>query len=448
MVNPIPQDITEEVTVCAGESFTWAANNESYTAADSPVMITLNDEQTGCPFTATLTINEFDVTEDVTITETVCVGESFTYEGEMYAAGQYTFNETDDNGCPFTITLIVNEFDPATPITEEVTVCAGESFTWDLNGETYTAADSPVTITLTTDDTGCEFTATLTINEINPEAGTITADATPICLVEGGVAITATANGDANVPDGYSLAYVLTSGDNLVIQNLGNAPSFDVMEAGLYTIHPFVFPSTFDPLSVVTPGVTTGAEVAGLLIENGGDALCASLDVAGAPIMVNPIPQDITEEVTVCAGESFTWAANNETYTAADSPVMITLNDEQTGCPFTATLTINEFDVTEDVTITETVCVGESFTYEGEMYAAGEYTFNETDDNGCPFTITLIVNEFDPATPITEEVTVCAGESFTWDLNGETYTAADSPVTITLTTDDTFLWSNGYLNYQ
>ena len=80
---------------------------------------------------------------------------------------------------------------------------------------------------------------------MNPEAGTITADATPVCLVEGGVTITATANGDANVPDGYSLAYVLTSGDNFVIQNLGNAPSFDVMEAGLYTIHPFVFPSTF-----------------------------------------------------------------------------------------------------------------------------------------------------------------------------------------------------------
>ena len=63
---------------------------------------------------ATLTINEFDSTEDMTITETVCEGEMFLYEGVMYAAGQYTFDETDDNGCPFTITLIVNEEDKVT----------------------------------------------------------------------------------------------------------------------------------------------------------------------------------------------------------------------------------------------------------------------------------------------------------------------------------------------
>ncbi|WP_350288014.1 SdrD B-like domain-containing protein, partial [uncultured Croceitalea sp.] len=44
-----------------------------------------------------------------------------------------------------------------------------------------------------------------------------------------------------------------------------------------------------DPLSVVTPGVTTGGEVAALLFENGGDALCASLDVDGAMVMVNDL---------------------------------------------------------------------------------------------------------------------------------------------------------------
>ena len=67
----------------------------------------------------------------------------------------------------------------------------------------------------------------------------------------------ATANGDANVPAGYSQAYVLTSGTGLVIEQLGARPEFTVTTGGLYTIHSFVFPSDLD-LSVVVPGVTTG----------------------------------------------------------------------------------------------------------------------------------------------------------------------------------------------
>jgi hypothetical protein len=105
------------------------------------------------------------------------------------------------------------------------------------------------------------------------------------CLVNGQVTISANANGDANVPAGYSQAYVLTSGAGLVIEQLGATPEFTVTTGGLYTIHSFVFPSDLD-LSVVVPGVTTGFDVNGLLIQGGGE-LCASLDVAGAPVTVS-----------------------------------------------------------------------------------------------------------------------------------------------------------------
>jgi hypothetical protein len=99
-----------------------------------------------------------------------------------------------------------------------------------------------------------------------------------------GAMLMATANGDANVPAGYSQAYVLTSGAGLVIEQLGATPEFTVTTGGLYTIHSFVFPSDLD-LSVVVPGVTTGFDVNGLLVQGGG-ALCASLDVAGAQFNV------------------------------------------------------------------------------------------------------------------------------------------------------------------
>ena len=131
--------------------------------------------------------------------------------------------------------------------------------------------------------------ASITVSD--PDAGTLTADQTPVILTGGSATISATPNGDIHVPSGYSSVYVLTQGESLTIVNAGGAPEFEVTEAGLYTIHTFVFPSDFDPFSVVTVGVTTGVDVLGLITEGGGD-LCASLDVAGAPIEVQDCAAD------------------------------------------------------------------------------------------------------------------------------------------------------------
>ena len=125
------------------------------------------------------------------------------------------------------------------------------------------------------DVAGAQFNVTA------PNAGTLSGGS-DVCLSGADVVLTATPNGDSNTPDGYSLAYVLTSGSNLVIQQLGAEPSFTVTSGGLYTIHTFVFPSDLD-LSVVEPGVTTGGDVLGLLAAN---SICASLDVAGAAFNV------------------------------------------------------------------------------------------------------------------------------------------------------------------
>ncbi|MBK6543201.1 MAG: hypothetical protein IPG10_18330 [Flavobacteriales bacterium] len=57
-------------------------------------------------------------------------------------------------------------------------------------------------------------------------------------------------------------------------------------EDGLYTIHTLVYdPNTLD-LTIVELGVTTGFDVNGLLVQGGG-AICASLDVAGAQFNVS-----------------------------------------------------------------------------------------------------------------------------------------------------------------
>ncbi|MEM7575774.1 MAG: hypothetical protein AAF433_22915, partial [Bacteroidota bacterium] len=87
------------------------------------------------------------------------------------------------------------------------------------------------------------------------------------------------------IPAGFELLYVLTSGEELVIEAVSTTPEFTVEETGFFTIHTLVYdPGTLD-LSIVQFGVTTGFDVNGLLQQGGGD-ICAALDVAGASFHV------------------------------------------------------------------------------------------------------------------------------------------------------------------
>jgi hypothetical protein len=153
-------------------------------------------------------------------------------------------------------------------------VVPGVTTGFDVNGLLVQGGGS---LCASLDVAGAQFNVT------DPMAGTMSGGA-DVCLQGDGAVLLATANGDANVPAGYSQAYVLTSGAGLVIEQLGATPEFTVTTGGLYTIHSFVFPSDLD-LSVVVPGVTTGFDVNGLLVQGGG-SLCASLDVAGAQFNV------------------------------------------------------------------------------------------------------------------------------------------------------------------
>ncbi|MFK7833783.1 MAG: SdrD B-like domain-containing protein, partial [Winogradskyella sp.] len=276
-VNPITENILTEVTVCEGASYVWAQDGQTYTAADSPVVLNLTDAN-GCPFTATLTINEFDPATPIVMEVTVCEGASYVWaqDGQTYTAADspVVLDLTSPEGCAFTATLTINEFDATEDVVENVTICAGSDFTWSQNGETYTAADSPVVIDVT-DANGCTYTATLTIHE-------------------------------------------------------------------------------------------------------------------------NDVTEDVVENVTICAGSDFTWSQNGETYTAADSPVVIDVTDAN-GCTYTATLTIHEFDATPDVVTNATVCEGESYTWfqDGETYTSADspVILDLIDGHGCTYTATLTIHE-------------------------------------------------------
>lgn len=145
----------------------------------------------------------------------------------------------------------------------------GDSFEIEISGEIYIIAHAVV----------CEMEMPCDV-----DAGTIKPDADKVC-VEGSPTITATPDGNAVVPDGYEVLYVLTQGEGLVIVGVNTVPEFEVNDVGTFTIHTLVYdPNTLD-LSGVELGVTTGFDVYALLIDGGGE-ICAALDVAGASTLV------------------------------------------------------------------------------------------------------------------------------------------------------------------
>jgi hypothetical protein len=152
------------------------------------------------------------------------------------------------------------------------------------------------------DVTGATISAVLCPEPCDADAGTLTADADVVCLEDGEAVLEATADGNAVVPEGYTLIHVLTQGAELVIISVDAEPTFTVEQAGAFTIHTLVYdPNTLD-LSIVEPGVTTGFDVNALLIQGGGE-ICGSLDVAGAAFTVE-VCEDACEGGEVFAGNN------------------------------------------------------------------------------------------------------------------------------------------------
>ncbi len=111
---------------------------------------------------------------------------------------------------------------------------------------------------------------------------------------DGTVTLVAEPNGNASAPEGYTTAFVLTQGEELVIQQLSDTPSFAVSEDGIYTIHTLIFngdsesPDFLD-LEQLTIGESTGSDVVNLIASS---EICASLDVSGALFDVACTPTD------------------------------------------------------------------------------------------------------------------------------------------------------------
>ena len=199
-VNPLTTNGDVTTSICAGDSYTWPANGQSYTIAQSGTTFV-----SGCnTATLNLTINPLTTTGDVTTA--ICAGGSYTWpaNGQSYNTPQS--GTTYVSGCnTATLNLTVNALTTNGDVT--TSICAGGSYTWSANGQSYTTAQSGTTFV-----SGCNTaTLNLTVNPLTTN-GDVT---TSICA---GGSYTWPANGQAYTIAQSGTTYV--SGCNTATLNL------------------------------------------------------------------------------------------------------------------------------------------------------------------------------------------------------------------------------------
>jgi hypothetical protein len=103
-----------------------------------------------------------------------------------------------------------------------------------------------------------------------------------VCFQANQITLKAIPRGNAVVPQGYQVLYVLTKSNQLTIQQVATEPIFALPDSttGLFTIHTLVYDSATLDLDLVEIGETTGFDVNALLIQGGGN-ICAALNVLG-----------------------------------------------------------------------------------------------------------------------------------------------------------------------
>ena len=437
------------VTAC--DTYTW--NGATYTTTGDYTYATTNADGCAAVDTLHLTVN---YNSSTAYTETACTsydwnGITYTQNGTFY----HHYNNADGCASIDTLVLTINAISEAT-----VTETACDSYTW-IDDVTYTASTNTPTVTLTAAN-GCDsiVTLNLTVNHSSSNNETITA-----CD-----SYTWNANGETYTTSGiqtyeYTSAEGCPSVDSLFLTvNAGTTSSFDAITCNTYTWNGTeysvtgAYAQTFTAANGCDSVVTMNLTVSPAAQINVYETTCGSYtwdnDVYttsgiythnytatnGCDSIVNlmlTINAPITNTVTATACDSYTWI-DDVTYTASTNTPSITLTAAN-GCDsiITLNLTVNN---SASSSFDETVC--NSYTWNGATYTtSGAYTHTYTAANGCDSVVTLNLT-ISPAISTTIFRTSCG--SYTWEgttyttsgVYNHTYTAStgcDSVVTLTLT---------------
>lgn len=339
---------------------------------------------------------------------------------------------------------------PTTTKTDVFTVCYKENFEWDANGIFYGKAGNYVDTVLVADEnTGCELYRVLNLTVL----GTYEYfDTISVCTTyEGPDGVTYRETRTFDVPfegtyDETQYCDAITHRTYKVLQNtltehyvLTNA-DYTWMNGTTYTestdnvyyaapvaggdcddVH-LLHLTMVDPIAVCENALPYTVTYGNRTFTIPADAADnGTLGNGNDTIIYFTVLRNTTLAVAQTACDSYTWTdGDNATYTTSGEYVYTTTN--AAGCDSTVTLTL-----TVNVSTAETVTVAacDSYTWadgDGETYTeSGNYEWTTTNEAGCDSVVTLALTVNTNAGVELAE-TACA--TYTWDVNGTTYTTS------------------------
>ena len=399
----LPETVTfpaENHTICHGNSYEWYGETYNATGTYTHVVKNMLDCDSLVYTLNLIVLPEVPATEE---SATICYGETYTWNGQAYTvSGDYTATLSNAYGCDSVVMLHLIVL-PEVPVTEEsATICYGETYTW--HGQTYTVSGDYTTTLQTVH--GCDSVVVLHLTVL-PEVP-VTEESAVVCYGESYTwqGKTYSASGD------YTITMQNIHGcDSVLMLHLTVLPEVPVTEESVVVCYGETYTWHGETYSASGDYTVTYATVNG----------CDSTFV----LHLTVLPEAATSEETVVACDSYLWYGT--TYTESGDYTYVTTTNQ--GCEHTALLHLT---IHRSVTVEEsaTICHGESYTWNGQAYAAsGDYTITLQTVHGCDSVVVLHLTVL-PEVPVTEErATICHGETYTWQ--GKTYTASGD-YTVTL----------------
>ncbi|MEX2588615.1 MAG: hypothetical protein WD334_00330, partial [Chitinophagales bacterium] len=376
----------------ACDTFVSPSGNYTWTSSGTYNDTLVNSE--GCD--SVITIN-LDIIGGNLNTESITACDSYTWpvNGQTYFnSGSYNDTLTSSQGCDSVLVLDLT-INNSTSSSQTVSEC--NAYTWQVNGQTYTA--SGIYRDTLLNSVNCDSVLTLDLTILNSSASTINETACDSFISPSGN-YTWTSSGS------YNDTLVNSQGcDSLITVNLtvnySSSNSENITACDEYTW--LVNGQTY----------TTGGSYSDTLQSTAG---CDSVLMLDLTINNSSSSSELVSECN-----AYTWPVDGQTYTASGIYRDTLLNSVNCDSVLTLDLTILNSSAS---TINETAC--DSFISPSGNYtwtSSGSYNDTLVNSQGCDslITVNLTVNY---SSSNSENITAC--DEYTWLVNGQTYTTGGS----------------------
>ncbi|MEO5775254.1 MAG: YDG domain-containing protein, partial [Flavobacterium sp.] len=331
----VNQPTSSSETVSACDTYTWSVNGTTYTSSGTYTSVGTN--AAGCTDTKTLVLT-INTTSDHVVPVTACDTYTWSVNGATYTtSGIYTGTTTNCVTEKLDLTITPSS-------TTEYTQSACDSYTWSLNGQTYTASGNYNFVT------GCHTDVLhLTITPSSINTTTVSVCDTYTWSVNGqtytasGLYTGTTANCvtqklDLTITPSSTTEYTQSACDSYTWFGTPYTTSGDYTHVvGCHTdiLHLTVTPSSTNTTEVEACDSYTW-DVTGLTYTDSDEYTATVGCVTETLLLTINNSSSNSESATAC--DTYTWPVNDVTYT--ESGTYTSTSTNASGCPHTETLVL------------------------------------------------------------------------------------------------------------